>query len=746
MLLSKKKKRETLDIEKETDDNGEIFYSNRKTVRELCAPFGVNPNPLEYMVIDDNGTPVYVMCFYVLSLPKKDKFATTFTPLFNFPHVTSSVFINPLTGGKSSKQLDKRIRSLDSERIAAEKDGDRNRYRKIHAKLNDTEVFASDVESGDNRLYEVQFLFTLCSETLDGLRLLTSDFHNLGREKGVELAACYSVHPEAFLSGYPTNRAVTINIGPVNSDVIKKHIFDKSSLSAIFNHTTANFTHKSGIIAGRNMTTGQPVLFDAYAPGHTGYGVIICGKTGTGKSATIKMYLSRYCDFDYKIRSIDFEQRGNQGEYSMMCEALGGINYPIKVDSTNVLNPFEIDKEEEYDEVTGKEYPTLNLIQKVSDAKHLLMTMIKNGKEINDFNDAVAIERIVGDIVSELYGQLGYKHGDVESLYETGLTTVRGKLMSGKVRKKRPTIHMFYERLLQKRKQLMDEATDDNSDIKHHLSACITIQDAMQDFVREINYCPKCLHIYTREQLSELKVEKENEVSVGMRICKCCGSHIKEVRGSKPYFDGQSAMQVDQNATHINIDLSSLLEKERPLAMLVAMSYFQESCIKKNSANPKKVQKMVFLVDELHRTFEYPEARVLISDTFRTARKRFVSPWVATQALADFKKYEETKAIVKNATTLMLLKQDFQDRSYIKEATPLTDSQIEKLITLGGDPDDKEQGDSRRGEICLIDNGKVSFIKVDYLKQSEAKYVETDMGEIQKMYRESGDVDGHVSA
>ena len=268
----------TLTAEKDEDSKLQIFYSNRKTVRELVAPIGVNPNPLDYFIIDDNGIPLYTMCFYIDKLPTRSTFATTFAPIFNFPNVTTSVFINPLTGGASSKQLDKRVLSLDSESIAARKGGDRNRYRKIVAKLNDTEKFARDVEAGDNQLYEVSFLFVIQATELDGLRLLGNDLHNVAREKGIELAACYGVHPEAFVSGYPTNRIFKAKYGIVTSNVIKKHIFDKGSLCTLFNHTSSTFSHKGGIIAGRNMSTGQPVTFDVYDPAHNGFNVVVSGK------------------------------------------------------------------------------------------------------------------------------------------------------------------------------------------------------------------------------------------------------------------------------------------------------------------------------------------------------------------------------------------------------------------------------------------------------------------------------------
>lgn len=727
-MFGKKKEKETDKVLVAGDDNRniEIFYSTRKSVKELVAPLGVNPNPLDYMVIEDNGTPIYTMCFYIHKLPTRTKFATTFEPLFDFPGVTSNVFIDPMTGGKSSKQLDKRILSLDSERIAAENAGDRNRYRKIMAKLHDAERYAKDVESGDNRLYEVAFLFVLQSKELDGLRLLSNDFHNAAKEKGIELAACYAVHPEAFLSGYPTNRIFKARSGIVTSNVIKKHTFDKGALCTIFNHTSSHFSHKNGIIAGRNMFTGQPVTFDIYDPSHDGYGLVICGRTGTGKSATVKMYLSRYIDFGYKVRSIDFEARGTAGEYSVMAESVGGVNFQIKPGSKNIINLFEVDREDEFDEITGKEYPALNLIQAKENVKNLLMIMIKNGNTIEKFDDVTTITRIVTDIVSELYEERGIYDGDIESLYTEGKAYVNGMLSSGKVKKELPTITNFFVKLIQKQ----HENTD-----KHYMRAYQLIIDAMKDYVKEAYYCAECAEFFDKKQFSRFEFI-EGKVKGRKRKCPHCGKPITEIHGGRSYFDGQSTIKADQNTPHINIDISQLTEKEKMVALLIALNFEQENYIKKNSVNPKKTNKLVVMIDELHKTFPYEEARIFISDVYRTARKRNVSPWVATQALADFRGYKETEAIIKNTTSLLLLKQDFQDRDFIKKATPLTDSQVEQVLNLGGDPNDVEQKNERRGEICLIDNLKVAFIKVDYLINSEARFVETDVNKIRAMYAE----------
>lgn len=710
----------------ENSTNENLFFSNRRDIPELIAPNGVNPNPLDHFIIHDNGIDIFTMCFYIHKLPTNATFATTFAPLFNFPNVTSSVFIDPMVAGKASKQLDKRVVTLDTERISAEK-GDRNRLRKILSKLEDTERWASDIESGDNMLYEVAFLFVLQSPDYENLRLRASDFNMRAREKGIELQACYSVHPEAFLSSYPTNRIFKAQLNKlVKTTTIKKHVLDKGALCTIFNHTQSYFSHKNGIAIGREQSTGQLVLWDNYDPSHDGFGVIVAGKTGSGKSATVKMITSRYVDFDYVIRSIDLEARGNIGEYALQAINMGGVNYQIKSDSENVLNLFELDVEDELEQITRKEYKTLRLKDKMIDLKNIILTMIKDGTSISDFSQFIFLSRIITDIIQELYEERGIYDMKPDSLYTSNsdnqIINKEGKITSGRIKKKLPTFSEFYKKLLLK--QRLNTVKD------HELSYQVAV-DALRDYVKELYYCPNTMQFFTREEYNSL------EQIGNIRYCRVNEERHEVIKiiGTKPYFDGQSTINATQDTPHINIDLSQLPEYDKRVALLIAMSFINENYVKKNSANPKKAKKMIMIIDELHKIFPYEEARLFAADAYRTYRKRHVSPWSITQALADYNGFEETKAIIKNSSAIFLFKQDYQDREFLKEVTPLTDSQVSRVLSLGGDSSDSTEKSNRRGECCLIDNGKAVFLKIDYLVNSEALIVETDMEKIRKMYQ-----------
>lgn len=122
---------------------------------------------------------------------------------------------------------------------------------------------------------------------------------------------------------------------------IKGHILSQAYLSLIFNHTTSEYFHEKGCVFGRSIYSGMPVTFDPFDKTHFSYGAVIAGQSGYGKSATVKQLFSRQVDFGVHIANIDYEPLpgdGKRGEYSIVAEAVGGVNYLISNYSDSQLN------------------------------------------------------------------------------------------------------------------------------------------------------------------------------------------------------------------------------------------------------------------------------------------------------------------------------------------------------------------------------------------------------------------------
>ncbi len=709
-LLDKKggKKEENEKVESGVNRQLSRTIFSEDHLKDRLAPDAANPNALDYFTVCDMGQNVYIRSFYIEEMPKRVTFATTFAPLFNTPHVTSSVFINPMVDGKASRMLDKKILGDETEILGAQKAGDRNKERKLQQVLARDEQWAMQIESGNNKLYEVGFLFSLKALNLEELNLKSADFVSKAKENSIELCSCYGNQAEAYLTNGPYNRVYNGPLGMFKSSPVKLHPFDKFALATIFNHTNTYFSHSTGIIAGRNMMTGEPIIWDAYAQSHNGYSCAFAGMTGTGKSATIKMYIARFSHFGYRFACIDTDKSGGRGEYSNVCDAVGGVNFCLKTNSPNRLNIFEIDEQIEYDPRLDSGRRALHLANKSADVCNILMTAITGTKALPEFNTYTYIEKIIKDCVVALYEQKGIFDGQPDSLYETANIVQNGRVSAGKRKKALPVMSDAYL-------WIAKQAALNQNEL--HVETYQILLDSLADLIDNLYFDAQT---FTRVDAAEYAIR---DVS---------GRQIVHVQGTKGYFDGLSTVGISRNTPFINIDISDLPDSDKLLGQQVAMNFLMENFIKKNSENSKDAQKIVLIVDEAHREFPYDSSRRFLADQVRTARKNNASMWICTQNLKDYDVAEETRTILKQVASTFILKQNALDRKFLLENTVLTESAVSKVLSLGGDPNEKEDK-AHKGEVCLIDMDKVVFMKVDYLVETEAAFVETDISKIQQM-------------
>ena len=98
---------------------------------------------------------------------------------------------------------------------------------------------------------------------------------------------------------------------------------------------------------GFNKQTGVPILFDNFHPSLTNYNMVIFAKSGAGKSVTMKTLISR----SSVLMGIESLALDAEGEYSVVAEALGGINVVLGPNSKTVINIFDIETERVKDEI-----------------------------------------------------------------------------------------------------------------------------------------------------------------------------------------------------------------------------------------------------------------------------------------------------------------------------------------------------------------------------------------------------------
>lgn len=672
-------------------------------LKELLAPDGLNGLNNSYLQINDAGNMVYIRTFYISRLPRVTNFASTFYSIVNTPGIAFSAFVEPMTEGKAVKSLDNDVRKLETEDIQARKAGDTNQQRKIGAKFSRTSEWANRVESGITSLFEVAFMISMYASSVDELNKMSQDLYYKAVAKNIEISNCYGFQRQAYLANQPLNRAkdfVTSSIDLARPTGLVYHRMDTNSLASIYNHVFSEFYHENGIYLGYNLSDYSPLIHDLYDKTHQGYGVVIAGSTGSGKSVTVKIYVSRWIPEGYRFVMLDSEALGNAGEYSNMTRELGGVNYQISSRSKNTLNIFDISEEEEINQDTKELFMTLKMNEKITNVSNIVQSIIERGDRERLNGQDILVSTIIKRAVKELYDDIGVIEGNANSIYETSDKVYsKGKIGSGRVKKEMPTLTDLYVRVIRHRHSRFEE---------NYGLAYTLVLAALEDYVKDVTVCQYCGTRYQGEATEDLP--------------KCaCGKDYVRVRGTNTYFDGASTIEIDMDTPITNIDISQLPESEKPIAQEIALSFIKENFMKKNSVVPEKAMKLGVIYDELHKLLPYESARRLAIDTYRTGRKRFISPITATQSIGDYALYdEETLAMVKNSSTQFIMAHKTLDKKALASTTILSQAQIEACIS------------HEKGECFLIDGNSVVHAKIDYMNEIEAVFAETDMSNMKE--------------
>ena len=609
MIKNKIKKQEEQENLHKKEEN---TFLKRKTLKEIIAPSGVDASNIDHLEIISSAKR-YARSFFVSSLPRMAVFPELFRDLYMFGDVNTSIYINPIKEDRSQNELNRAINELETERIVAADRGNINRESTLTQKRFEAEELRDQIAAGFNKLYEASVISTLFAYNIEDLdrysKLLASEMS----KSLVGVKTAWGLQEEAFQSNLPL----------ANDKIKKTHTFDRNSMGTVFPFTTSEVGHPTGVPIGFNKQTGTPVLFDNFHSSLTNYNMVIFAKSGAGKSVTMKTLISR----SSVLMGIESLALDAEGEYTIVAEALGGINIVISPTSKTIINIFDLETENIKDEITGKERTVVNIENKVEDVTQALVTMAKGSTKSDEVNELT--KQIIAEIIYEEYSSLGI-NSNPNSLYiEDSQNYMTGNELYKK-KKPMPTIGSWYKRLVKKAEE------NTNKNYEFHYSYL-------------------------------LKVMKQ---------------YVREYDGQMAYFDGQSTYDLLDDSPFINIDISQLEERfARPLAQQILLSWIWEKYVKKNSEDRKKAKRKRVLVDEAWMLLPYPEAVDFLNKMARRARKRNVSLAIISQRFQDFYEKPEAQAVLTSSDTKLFLAQDKSEIQYLKEVFKLSEGEAGFLVT-----------------------------------------------------------------
>ncbi|HIT70726.1 MAG TPA: DUF87 domain-containing protein [Candidatus Scatovivens faecipullorum] len=614
-MFGKKKVETTNEIESIKKEEESVFKKNEKTIKGLIAPGGIDASYTNHIEISSARTR-YARSMIVANLPRMCTFPEFLRGMYTFGDLNVSVFINPVSEATSQQDLNRTINELESERIVALDRGDINRERVIAQKRMEAEELRDAIAAGFNKLFDSSIIATIFAYSMDELEKYTELLTSEMSKNLIDIKPAWAMQDEAFRSNMPF----------ADNKITKSHTFDRRAMSTVFPFFTSEVGHENGIPLGFNKQTGLPILYDNFSPKLTNYNMVIFGKSGAGKSVTIKTITARSA----VLMGIESLALDAEGEYGVVAEALGGVNVTLSPNSKTVINLFDIEPENVKDEITGKERTVLSVENKVEDVTNGLLTMARGSTRSQEVNELT--KQIISEAVAEEYAALGITN-NVESLYtrdDNGGKVNIAENYLGRTKKEMPTIGSWYKRICRKAQE------NENQDYRFHYSYLV-------------------------------KVMKQ---------------YVREYQGQMAYFDGQSTFELLDGVPFINIDISQLEERfARPLAQQIMLSWVWEKYVKKNSEDKAKAAKKRVLVDEAWMLLPYPEAVDFLNTMARRARKRNVSLAVISQKFQDFYEKQEVQAVLTSSETKLFLAQDKSEIEYLREVFKLSEGEAGFLIT-----------------------------------------------------------------
>ena len=450
-----------IDKVKKEKEEISVFKKNEKKIKDLIAPGGIDASYTNHIEISSTRTR-FARSMIVANLPRMCTFPEFLRGMYTFGDLNVSVFINPVSEASSQTDLNRTINELESERIVALDRGDINRERIIAQKRMEAEELRDAIAAGFNKLFDSSIIATIFAYSMDELDKYTELLSSEMSKNLIDIKPAWAMQDDAFRSNMPY----------CDNKMTKSHTFDRRAMSTVFPFFTSEVGHENGIPLGFNKQTGLPILYDNFSSKLTNYNMVIFGKSGAGKSVTIKTITARSA----VLMGIESLALDAEGEYAVVAEALGGVNVTLSPNSKTVINLFDIEPENVKDEITGKERTVLSVENKVEDVTNGLLTMARGSTRSQEVNELT--KQIISEAVAEEYAALGITN-NIESLYvrddNAGPVNLSENYL-GRTRKDMPTIGSWYRRICRKAQE------NENPDYRFHYSYLVKV---MKQYVRE---------------------------------------------------------------------------------------------------------------------------------------------------------------------------------------------------------------------------------------------------------------------
>ncbi|MDP2648128.1 MAG: ATP-binding protein [Candidatus Yanofskybacteria bacterium] len=248
-----------------------------------------------------------------------------FSPIVNLDRVFDiSIYVIPRNTATVLKQLRDQLARLQAQVIEESSKG-KVRNPVLETAISDIEDLRDRLQQGTEKFFELGVYITLYESSIKELDESENKIRGL-----LEYQLVYP-KPAIFrmLEGFRSTL-------PLNDDRLNVHTsLNTEPISSIFPFVSYDLTSNSGVLYGINTHNNSLVLFDRF--GLENANAVVFGKSGGGKSYSIKLEILRSMIFGTQVLVIDPED-----EYRYLADTVGGTVVRIAVNSDQHINPFDL--------------------------------------------------------------------------------------------------------------------------------------------------------------------------------------------------------------------------------------------------------------------------------------------------------------------------------------------------------------------------------------------------------------------
>ena len=279
-------------------------------------------------------------------------------PIIDYDHTMDiAMFCYPTSSSTVLQDLKRKIAEMEAT-LASDAESGKVADPTVQAGLEDALALQEELAKGIERFFQFGFYITVSSDEVPKLQETVKEIQSA-------LAGLLMTGKIATLQieeGFKS----TLPMGQDRLYITRN--MDTSSLASTFPFTSAVLTQNRGVMYGVNQQNGSLIIFDRFSLENANE--VVLGKSGGGKSYTIKLEIMRQFMLGAEIIVIDPE-----GEYETLTPALGGEVVEFSSSSNIKINPFDLaDVYEEGENQLGVKIMSLHGLLKIItgelDAEH----------------------------------------------------------------------------------------------------------------------------------------------------------------------------------------------------------------------------------------------------------------------------------------------------------------------------------------------------------------------------------------